>query len=56
MKGNMLYLSSEEAPIRLICPDLDHTWIPKGGEPIVGRLETREVIYQNEPVTIGAEN
>ena len=56
MKGSMLYLSSEEAPMRLICPDLDITWIPKGGEPIVGRLETKEVIYQNEPVTIGAEN
>lgn len=37
-KGNMLYLSSEESAIRLICPDLDRAWIPAGGEPIVGRL------------------
>jgi glutamate synthase domain-containing protein 1 len=53
MKGNMLYLSSEEAPMRLVCPGLDLTWIPKGGEPIVGRLETKEVIYQDKPVEIG---
>jgi glutamate synthase domain-containing protein 1 len=38
-KGNMLYLSSEESAIRLICPDLDKAWIPMGGEPIVGRLK-----------------
>ena len=38
VKGDMLYLSSEESAIRLICPDLDRTWIPMGGEPIVGRL------------------
>ena len=38
VKGSMLYLSSEEASIRLICRDLDETWIPMGGEPIVGSL------------------
>jgi glutamate synthase domain-containing protein 1 len=38
VKGSMLFLSSEEASIRLICPDLERAWIPKGGEPIVGRL------------------
>ncbi len=40
-KGGMLYLSSEESAIRLICPDLDRTWMPTGGEPVVGRLKTR---------------
>jgi glutamate synthase domain-containing protein 1 len=39
VKDDMLYLSSEESAIRLICPDLDRTWIPMGGEPIVGRFE-----------------
>ncbi len=39
-KGDMLYLSSEESAIRLICPDLDKAWIPSGGEPIVGRLKS----------------
>jgi len=37
-KGDMLYIASEEAPIRLVCPDADETWIPKGGEPVVGRV------------------
>jgi glutamate synthase domain-containing protein 1 len=36
--GDMLFLSSEEAAIRLVCPKVDRTWIPMGGEPIVGRL------------------
>jgi glutamate synthase domain-containing protein 1 len=39
-KGNMLYLSSEESAIRLICPELDRAWIPVGGEPVIGRLKT----------------
>ena len=40
-KGDMLFLSSEEAAIRLISPDLDKAWIPMGGEPIVGTLGQR---------------
>jgi len=56
IKGDMFYLSSEEAPMRLICPNLDLTWIPKGGEPIIGRLDTKEVIYKNEPIITGVEN
>jgi len=39
VKGDILYLSSEESAIRLICPALDDAWIPAGGEPIVGRLQ-----------------
>ncbi len=39
VKGDTLYLSSEESAIRLICPDLDKAWIPVGGEPVVGRLK-----------------
>jgi len=38
-KGDMLYLSSEESAIRLICPELDRVWIPVGGEPVIGRLK-----------------
>jgi glutamate synthase domain-containing protein 1 len=38
VKGDMLYLSSEEAAIRLVCPEVDKTWVPMGGEPIAGRL------------------
>jgi glutamate synthase domain-containing protein 1 len=40
IKGNRLYLSSEESAIRLICPELDKAWIPVGGEPIIGRMGT----------------
>ena len=39
VKGDVLYLSSEESAIRLICPDLDRAWIPMGGEAVVGRLK-----------------
>jgi len=42
VKNSMLYLSSEESSIRLVCPDLDKAWIPMGGEPIVGRLKISE--------------
>jgi glutamate synthase domain-containing protein 1 len=43
VRGPVLYLSSEESAIRLICPDLDRAWSPMGGEPIVGRLVPQEV-------------
>jgi glutamate synthase domain-containing protein 1 len=36
--GHTLYLSSEEAAIRLVCPKLDQVWVPNGGEPVIGRL------------------
>jgi len=38
VKSDMLYLSSEESAIRLICPDLDRAWSPMGGEPVIGKL------------------
>jgi glutamate synthase domain-containing protein 1 len=37
-RGSRLYLSSEEASVRLISPQLDRVWTPVGGEPVVGRL------------------
>jgi glutamate synthase domain-containing protein 1 len=52
VKGDRLYLSSEESAIRLVCPDLDRAWTPVGGEPIVGRLGTP---LQPQPVTMGGE-
>jgi len=55
VKGNMLYLSSEEAAIRLVEPDLQKAWIPKGGEPIVGRLETRGVFHNGQSVAAALE-
>ncbi len=38
-KGPVLYLSSEESAIRLVCPELDKAWIPVGGQPVIGRLK-----------------
>ena len=52
IKGDMLYLSSEESAIRLICPDLDRTWIPVGGEPVIGRLGTP---LQPQPMPVSRE-
>ncbi|HHY47902.1 MAG TPA: glutamine amidotransferase family protein [Firmicutes bacterium] len=37
-KGDLLFLASEEAPIRLVCPDVERTWAVQGGEPVIGRL------------------
>ena len=34
-KNDMVYLASEEAAIRVIEPELDKIWAPKGGEPVV---------------------
>jgi glutamate synthase domain-containing protein 1 len=40
-KGNRLYVSSEEAPIKLVCPSPESVWRPSGGEPVIGRLKTK---------------
>jgi glutamate synthase domain-containing protein 1 len=52
-KGDMLYLSSEESAIRLICPDLDRAWIPVGGEPVIGRLKPEPQPLAREKVAVG---
>lgn len=38
-KGDELYVASEEAAIRKICPHPDRVWMPDGGEPVIGRLQ-----------------
>ena len=43
-KGEMVYLASEECAIRAIEPNVEKVWSPKGGEPIIVRL--------NDDVTI----
>ncbi len=40
-KDTMIYLSSEEASIRLISPELDRAWIPVGGQPVIARLKDK---------------
>ena len=36
-KGDRLYLSSEEAAIRVMEPAPDRIWMPRAGEPVIGR-------------------
>lgn len=52
IKGDLLYLSSEESAICLICPDLEKAWIPSGGQPIVGRVGTP---FQSQPIVATRE-
>jgi glutamate synthase domain-containing protein 1 len=39
-KDDMLYVASEEAAVREVCPDPQMLWHAEGGEPIIGRLNT----------------
>jgi glutamate synthase domain-containing protein 1 len=43
-KDDYLFLSSEESAIRLVSPMLDRVWSPRGGEPVIGRLESRRAV------------
>ncbi len=43
-KDDFLFLSSEEAAIRLVSPTLEKVWSPRGGEPVIGRLESKRLV------------
>lgn len=49
VRGSTLYLASEEAPIRLVAPELDAVWQARGGVPVVGSLE-RGILEGSQPV------
>jgi glutamate synthase domain-containing protein 1 len=34
-KKNTYYVSSEECSIRLLSPEVDELWSPRGGEPVI---------------------
>jgi len=36
--GDFVYVASEESAIREICPQPDRVWMPRAGEPVIGRL------------------
>jgi len=42
-KGEYLFISSEEAPIRRVCASPDHLWHPDGGEPVIGIVRKEEI-------------
>jgi len=35
VKGDTVYMASEESAIRAICPDPEKVWAPKAGEPVI---------------------
>ena len=37
-KGDMFYVASEESAIRLMEPNPDRLWSPRGGEPVIVTL------------------
>jgi len=37
-KGDVVYIASEEAAIRIVEPNLSRVWSPQGGEPVIVRL------------------
>lgn len=41
-KGDMFYAASEECAIRVIEPELDRIRAPRGGEPVIVRLDERQ--------------
>jgi glutamate synthase domain-containing protein 1 len=49
-QDNRLYISSEEAPIRLISPQLQRVWTPIGGVPVIGRLGMDLHVEEPEPL------
>lgn len=36
--GDVVYVASEEAAIRVICPEPDRVWRPEAGEPVIARF------------------
>ena len=43
-KDSWLFLSSEEAGIRTMCPQPDVVWAPPAGRPVIGRLGSEHVV------------
>lgn len=41
-KGDRFYAASEEAAIRAVEPDPDRLWAPRGGEPVIVRLNNAD--------------
>ena len=42
-QGDTVYLASEESAIRVIAPELDRLYAPRGGEPVIVTLQERSV-------------
>lgn len=44
IEGKRIFISSEESAIRLVAPNLEKTFTPQAGEPVISRLEEREMV------------
>ena len=38
-QGDMVYIASEEAAIRVMAPDITNIWSPAGGEPVIVKVK-----------------
>ncbi len=38
-RDDMLYVASEEAAVRAVCPQPEELWHARGGVPIIGQLK-----------------
>ena len=45
-KENLVYIASEEAAIRIVEPNLDTVWAPKGGQPVILAVKGGESSWQ----------
>jgi glutamate synthase domain-containing protein 1 len=54
-KNNYLYISSEEAPIRKVCPLPDILWHPDGGEPVIGTVKGDKVKKEGRSKSAGLD-
>jgi len=51
-KKEFLYIASEESAIRVICENPDRVWMPKAGDPVIGKLEAQETKISKQTVGI----
>lgn len=49
-KEDMVYMASEECAIRMMEPDPERIWYPRGGEPVVVKLSDRQAEGEDENV------
>ncbi|KON34307.1 MAG: hypothetical protein AC479_01290 [miscellaneous Crenarchaeota group-6 archaeon AD8-1] len=50
LKDDVLFISSEEAAMRLVSPNLDTFWYPRGGEPVIGKLKNQKLLETMNPM------
>ncbi|RKX55674.1 MAG: hypothetical protein DRP29_10310 [Thermodesulfobacteriota bacterium] len=51
-KGDYYYMASEEAAIRIICPEPDRVWAPKAGDPVIVELEPGTIPNQRSYLNV----